>query len=85
MSETIWDAIVVGAGIEGSATAFELAKAEQKTLLLEQVKPSQSLSLDAVIFHQSPLLHSRGSSRGHSRIIRKAYDFLYFAIMMIDA
>ena len=32
-----WDVIVVGAGIEGSATALELVKAGQKTLLLEQV------------------------------------------------
>ena len=33
----MYDTIVVGAGIEGSATAYYLAKQEQKTLLLEQV------------------------------------------------
>jgi len=33
----IWDAIVVGAGIEGSAAAYDLAKRGRKTLLLEQV------------------------------------------------
>ncbi|ELT87604.1 hypothetical protein CAPTEDRAFT_226581 [Capitella teleta] len=66
---TDWDVIVVGAGIEGSATAYELAKAGQRTLLLEQF----------------PLPHSRGSSHGHSRIIRKAYSEDYYARMMVDA
>lgn len=33
----MYDVVVVGAGIEGSATAYNLAKAGQKTLLLEQV------------------------------------------------
>ena len=33
----MYDTIVVGAGIEGSATAYYLAKQEQKTLLLELV------------------------------------------------
>ena len=33
----IYDAVVVGAGIEGSATAYHLAKQGQKTLLIEQV------------------------------------------------
>ena len=32
-----YDVVVVGAGIEGSATAYHLAKSGQKTLLLEQV------------------------------------------------
>ena len=32
-----YDVIVVGAGIEGSATAYSLAKSNQKTLLVEQV------------------------------------------------
>lgn len=32
-----YDAIVVGAGIEGSATAYQLAKSGKRTLLLEQV------------------------------------------------
>ena len=34
----VYDVIVVGAGIEGSATAYQLAKAGQCTLLIEQVK-----------------------------------------------
>ena len=33
----MWDVIVVGAGVEGSATAYQSAKAGYKTLLLEQV------------------------------------------------
>ena len=32
-----YDVVVIGAGIEGSATAYSLAKSGQKTLLLEQV------------------------------------------------
>ncbi len=36
-SSTILDAIVVGAGIEGSATAYEFAKQKYNTILLEQV------------------------------------------------
>ena len=33
----VWDAIVIGAGIIGSSTAYHLAKASQRTLLIEQV------------------------------------------------
>lgn len=33
----MWDTIVVGAGIEGSAAAYHLARRGRKTLLLEQV------------------------------------------------
>ena len=33
----IFDSIVVGAGIEGSATAYQFAKKGYNTLLLEQV------------------------------------------------
>lgn len=63
----IYDVIVVGAGIEGSATAYYLAKQGQATLLLEQF----------------PLPHSRGSSHGQSRITRKAYgkDDFYTQMM----
>lgn len=37
MSSEVYDCIVVGAGIQGSCTAYQLAKNKQKTLLLEQV------------------------------------------------
>lgn len=68
-SEKIWDTIVIGAGIEGSATAYSLAKAGRKTLVLEQFT----------------LPHSRGSSHGHSRITRKAYAEDFYARMMVEA
>jgi len=41
----MWDTVVVGAGIEGSATAYDLAKRGRKTLLLEQVSSAYGLSL----------------------------------------
>ena len=57
MSQTIYDVIVVGAGGMGSAAAFELARRGRSVLALEQF----------------PLVHDRGSSHGHTRIIRRAY------------
>ncbi len=56
MAET-FDCIVVGGGGMGSATAYYLAKAGQKVLLLEQFEFN----------------HLWGSSWGHSRIIRYSY------------
>lgn len=61
-----YDAIVVGAGVMGSATAYHLAKRGRRVLLLEQFAVG----------------HERGSSHGHSRIIRLAYDapdYVYLA------
>lgn len=63
----IWDVIVIGAGIEGSATAYTLAKDGRRTLVLEQFF----------------LPHSRGSSHGQSRITRKAYPEDFYAKMMV--
>ncbi|XP_030600758.1 peroxisomal sarcosine oxidase [Archocentrus centrarchus] len=61
-----FDCIVIGAGIQGSFTAYQLAKKNKKTLLLEQfVVP-----------------HSRGSSHGQTRIIRKAYEQDFYTHMM---
>ncbi|XP_019366858.1 PREDICTED: peroxisomal sarcosine oxidase [Gavialis gangeticus] len=54
---SLYDAIVVGAGIQGSFAAYHLAKRGRRALLLEQF----------------PLPHSRGSSHGQSRIIRSTY------------
>src|SRR5262245_58692599 len=57
MTQTTFDVIVVGAGGMGSAAAFELARRGRSVLALE-------------LF---PLVHDRGSSHGHTRIIRRAY------------
>jgi monomeric sarcosine oxidase len=53
-----YDLIVIGAGGVGSAAAYHAAKAGQRVLLLEQFE----------------IDHQRGSSYGHSRIIRYAYN-----------
>ena len=63
-----YDAIVIGAGAMGSAAAYHLARSGQKTLLLEQ------FDLD----------HQFGSSYGHSRIIRYAYDHPVYIDMARD-
>jgi sarcosine oxidase len=52
-----FDAIVLGVGGMGSAACFELARRGRRVLGLEQF----------------PLVHDRGSSHGHTRIIRTAY------------
>nr|XP_020659201.1 peroxisomal sarcosine oxidase isoform X1 [Pogona vitticeps] len=66
---TLYDALVVGAGIQGAWAAYHLAKRGQKTLLLEQF----------------PLPHTRGSSHGQSRIIRSAYPEAHYVAMMPEA
>lgn len=52
-----FDVIVLGVGGVGSAACFELARRGRRVLGLEQFD----------------LAHSRGSSHGHTRIIRQAY------------
>jgi sarcosine oxidase len=52
-----YDAIVVGLGALGSAATYHLAHRGQRVLGLEQFAPG----------------HTRGSSHGESRIIRRAY------------
>ncbi|XP_071431271.1 peroxisomal sarcosine oxidase [Pithys albifrons albifrons] len=64
-----YDAIVIGAGIQGSFTAYHLAQRHRDTLLLEQF----------------PLPHSRGSSHGQSRIIRSVYPQECYSRMMPDS
>ncbi|XP_039364145.1 peroxisomal sarcosine oxidase [Mauremys reevesii] len=66
---SLYDTIVVGAGIQGSFTAYHLAKRGGETLLLDQF----------------PLPHSRGSSHGQSRIIRHAYPQEHYAQMMAES
>ncbi|XP_035010939.1 peroxisomal sarcosine oxidase [Hippoglossus stenolepis] len=61
-----YDCIVIGAGVQGSFTAYQLAQNNQRTLLLEQFV----------------LPHTRGSSHGQTRIIRKAYDQDFYTHMM---
>ena len=63
------DAVVIGAGINGSWSALHLARKGYRTLLLEQF----------------PLPHTRGSSHGQSRGIRKAYPEPFLTQMMQDA
>ncbi|KAM6163225.1 peroxisomal sarcosine oxidase [Rhynchocyon petersi] len=65
-SKELFDAIVIGAGIQGCFTAYHLARHRKKVLLLEQFF----------------LPHSRGSSHGQSRIIRKAYPEEFYTQMM---
>ncbi|WP_313899616.1 N-methyl-L-tryptophan oxidase [Tunturiibacter gelidoferens] len=55
--ERTFDAIVVGLGAMGSATAYQLSKRGAKVLGLEAFTPA----------------HDKGSSHGESRIIRQAY------------
>ncbi len=52
-----YDAIVLGCGGIGSAAAYHLARRGARILGLDQHRPA----------------HDRGSSHGHSRIIREAY------------
>ncbi|XP_061136038.1 peroxisomal sarcosine oxidase isoform X1 [Syngnathus typhle] len=61
-----YDYIVIGAGIQGSFTSYQLVKRKRKTLLLEQFT----------------LPHTRGSSHGQTRIIRKAYEEDFYTQMM---
>ncbi|XP_063197058.1 peroxisomal sarcosine oxidase [Chroicocephalus ridibundus] len=67
--QATYDAIVIGAGIQGSFAAYHLAQRHRDTLLLEQFI----------------LPHSRGSSHGQSRITRSAYAWMLYARMMPDS
>ncbi|NXO73920.1 SOX oxidase, partial [Phainopepla nitens] len=67
--KSTYDVIVIGAGIQGSFTAYHLAQRHKDTLLLEQFL----------------LPHSRGSSHGQSRIIRSAYPQEHYSRMMPDS
>uniref|UniRef100_UPI00398EF6E3 peroxisomal sarcosine oxidase n=1 Tax=Pristiophorus japonicus TaxID=55135 RepID=UPI00398EF6E3 len=62
-----FDTIVIGAGIQGSYTAYHLSK-NKKALLIDQFA----------------LPHSRGSSHGQTRIIRKSYNKACYTEMMTE-
>jgi sarcosine oxidase len=57
MRPSTFDTIVVGLGGAGSAAAYHLARRGLRVLGLEQFAP----------------LRDRGSSHGHTRVIRQAY------------
>lgn len=63
------EAVVVGAGIMGSATAYALARDGHEVRLLEQ-------------FHVG---HTHGSSHGRSRIVRLAYPEVEFVELAKEA
>ena len=66
MQTHAYDAIVIGAGGMGSASAYHLTKSGANTLVLEQFQPR----------------HSFGSSHGETRIIRLIYDKVFYAKLM---
>lgn len=68
-SQELYDCIIIGAGIQGSFTGYHLAKKGKKTIILEQFV----------------LPHSRGSSHGQTRIIRKAYEEDFYVHMMEES
>src|SRR6202041_2489877 len=62
MSADRVDAVIIGAGLAGSATAWALARRGRSAVVLEAFQPG----------------HRRGSSHGSARIFRRAYpDPLY--------
>ncbi len=69
MQSYIYDAIVIGAGGMGSATAYHLAKSGADVLVLEQFQRG----------------HKFGSSHGETRIIRFFYDKLFYAELVKTA
>lgn len=64
-----YEVVVVGAGIMGSCTAYQIAKRAKSVLLLDQYD----------------LLHHRGSSHGESRTFRQTYPEEYYSAMMDEA
>ncbi len=69
MNAHIYDAIVIGAGGMGSATAYHLAKSGADVLVLEQFQRG----------------HTLGSSHGETRIIRFFYDKPFYTELMKTA
>ena len=65
----IYDVCVIGAGVNGSSAAYSLSKKNKNVLLLEQF----------------PVPHTRGSSHGHSRIIRCLDEHKIYGLMTYNA
>jgi sarcosine oxidase len=63
------DVVVVGAGVMGTATAWQLARAGRHVTILERFDVG----------------HSRGSSHGRARVFRFAYEDPAFVRMAIEA
>ena len=69
MTKNIYDAIIIGAGGMGSATAYHLARSGADVLVLEQFQRG----------------HTFGSSHGETRIIRFFYDKPFYTELMKTA
>eukprot|EP00112_Aurelia_sp_Birch-Aquarium-sp1_P004379 Seg1494.10 transcript_id=Seg1494.10/GoldUCD/mRNA.D3Y31 product=Paxillin protein_id=Seg1494.10/GoldUCD/D3Y31 len=70
MADQVYDVCIIGAGIIGSCAAYNALKYTKNVLLCDQV----------CVFS-----HSRGSSHGHSRIIRTSYIQKHYSEMMPEA
>ncbi|KAL1341896.1 hypothetical protein HN51_028464 [Arachis hypogaea] len=69
VSNDLFDVIIVGGGVMGSATAYHASKRGLKTLLIEQFD----------------FLHHRGSSHGESRTIRANYSKPYYYPLVMES
>ena len=63
------DAVVVGAGVMGAATAWRLSHRGLRVALLEQFQAG----------------HDHGSSHGRARVFRFSYDDAQYVRMAMDA
>jgi glycine/D-amino acid oxidase-like deaminating enzyme len=69
-----YDVVIVGMGVFGSATAYQLSLPQNtpKVLCLEQ-------------YNITPRIHANGSSHGNSRIIRFSYEDEIYSRMGIES
>ena len=94
----IYDVIVIGAGIEGSSTGYNLVKNEtadcENVLLIEQVGVTHHNArlilenlmhclISILMVLQFDAIHTRGSSHGGSRMVFNAYRE-HFNVQMMD-